>query len=442
MKSAPRSPRSPLSPSRTWSGLERASDTAWAEGLRGIAAVGVVSSHLVLSFALDLVPPCDDGPDGDSRFFQVPLFRLIVQGEAFVALFFILTGFVNSLKPLKQSQSSDIEGALVSLARSSLNRIPRLILPAATVTIITWFACQLGFFELARQSGAYWMRVNSRQPSISWSKAAQDLVVALTNTWIWGENPYDQPQWAMTYLLKGSMYIFILLLITATTRPGFRFVVFGLAYGWSWLSGDGLVGLNVFAGMFLAELHTTQMLPEIRSKALRALPFFTALLGLYLMSFPADFAGWKPWTRQLKDIGNVIFPTGVHMGRFWTGIGAQILTASIQISPEMRRGLSTRVCTFLGSISFSIYLLHGPLMRSVLAWMTFGPSWLINAELVDDAGFIPPPAGNTLLFILPIFASFLVLVASLWTVKVEPYFGRATKFLQSLADAEGPILVK
>ena len=212
--------------------------TYWQQGLRGIAAVGVVASHLTLSFALHLVRPGDDGPDGPTRLFQRPILRIFVQGNAFVALFFILTGFVNSLKPLKQSQANDIEAALVGLAKSSLNRIPRLVFPAVTVTVIAWFACQFRFFELARQSDAYWLRVNSRQPSWSWGTAIEDLVRALAMCWIWGENPYDQPQWALSYLLKGSMYIFILLLIALTTRSSFRLTIFGLAYAWSWISAD------------------------------------------------------------------------------------------------------------------------------------------------------------------------------------------------------------
>lgn len=410
--------------------------------MRGFAAVGVVCSHLSLSFARENIPPSDGGRDGPTRLFQRPVFRLIVQGQAFLALFFILTGFVNSLKPLKQTQANNVERALVQLAHSSFNRIPRLILPAAAVTVITWFACQLGFFELARHSNAYWLAINSKQPSPSWFSATQDLVTALRDTWVWAENPYDQPQWALPYLLKASMYIFVMLLITSTTRPTFRLCAFAMGYCWSWVANDSLVGLNVFAGMIVAELHTMHVYPDLTSAPLRVAPFIFALLGLYLMSFPTEYWDWQPWTRRLTWIGWKIFPYGADYSRYWCAIGAQLLCVSAQVSPDLRRALSTRLSLFLGSISFSMYLLHGPLMRSVLAWMTFGPSWFFKKELVDGA--LPRPAASAFLIILPLFASVLLATSSVWTYKVEPYFGRVTKTLQDLAakDHENVILPK
>lgn len=162
-----------------------------------------------------------------------------------MALFFILTGFVNSLKPLKQAHSNDAEGVLVGLAQSSVGRVPRLVLPATVITILAWLLCQLGFFELARHSSAWWMQANSLAPSPSWLLAFRDLGSALVTTWLRAENVYDQPQWALSYLLKASMYIFILLSFTTTTRPAFRLACFGLAYIWSWLSADGKTGVRV-----------------------------------------------------------------------------------------------------------------------------------------------------------------------------------------------------
>src|SRR5882757_7069298 len=110
------------------------------QGLRGVAAVGVMSSHMALSFARQLVAPCHEGRDGPMYLFQRPFLRLVVQGQSFVALFFILMGFVNSLKPLKQAQGYHFEEALMSLAKSSLNRTARLVLPATAVTIVAWLA--------------------------------------------------------------------------------------------------------------------------------------------------------------------------------------------------------------------------------------------------------------------------------------------------------------
>lgn len=198
-----------------------------------------MSSHMVLCFARSLVAPCHEGKDGPMYLFQRPFLRLIVQGQSYVALFFILMGFVNSLKPLKQAQSHHFEEALMALAKSSLNRTARLVLPATAVTTIAWAACQLRLLEVARKSDAYWLQVNSKPPSGSVGQAMVDLFQkGIFQTWIWGDNPYDQPQWALRYLLLGSMNIFLVLLITVTMQAKFRVIVLTLLYIYCWVAGD------------------------------------------------------------------------------------------------------------------------------------------------------------------------------------------------------------
>lgn len=194
--------------------------------------------------------------------------------------------------------------------------------------------------------------------------------------------------------------------------------------------------------MILAEIHTVRAMPDLKTKsiAIRLLPFITAILGLYLMSFPSGYSDWKPWTRQLQKIGDSIFVHPVDMGRFWPGLGAQILCFSIQASPELKLWLSNRFLTFFGSISFSMYLVHGPLMRSVLAWMVFGARYLAidwNAipEPVDEFR-LPMPHKTAFLIALPSFAALLVLVSKLWQVKAEPVFARMTKSFQNLVTKQ------
>jgi hypothetical protein len=197
-----------------------------------------VSSHICLSFWQQLITPTTDGPDGPPMLFQRPILRLVVQGQSFVALFFILMGFVNSLKPLKQAQSNQIEEALLTLARSALNRSARLVLPAATVTCLAWLACQLHLNEIARKSDAYWLYNTSRGVIPDLGNALTMLKDALVACWVWGDNPYDQPQWALKWLLIGSFWIFCVLLMTITTRPLFRMCVLSAAYWYSWISAD------------------------------------------------------------------------------------------------------------------------------------------------------------------------------------------------------------
>lgn len=183
--------------------------------------------------------------------------------------------------------------------------------------------------------------------------------------------------------------------------------------------------------------------PEPKSLVAQVLPYPFAVLGLYLCSFPDQFYEQVPWSRQLWQIGLAIFPTNANFGRFWAGIGAQILCFAVLFSPSMRRALSNRYLLWLGGVSFPLYLLHGPLMRSVMAYMLFGYAALtfqpatLEDGTPDPESLIPIPSLLALWIVLPIFFAFLLLVVKAWSVKVEPYFGTATNLLESFARGWG-----
>lgn len=191
-------------------------------------------SHLVLAFARWIIIPCY-GKNESASLMQRPIFRLVGQGAAWVAVFFILSGFVNSLKPVKLARAGSTEPALANLAVSSFRRSFRLVLPATAATILSWFITQLGGYETAKNSDAYWLYTTSPQPSSSWVSAVDDLLHAIRTTWTYNpDNPYDQPQWALLYLLQGSMFVFTALLATINLTPRWRVLTIISLYFWSW----------------------------------------------------------------------------------------------------------------------------------------------------------------------------------------------------------------
>lgn len=138
------------------------------------------------------------------------------------------------MKPIKLVRSGNVETALSNLAVSSFRRPFRLILPATAATVISWFITQFGAYETAKNSDAYWLYITSPSPSKTWSKAVEDLISAIRATWLYElSNPYDQPQWALIYLLQGSLFVFAVLLLTVNLTPRFRVLAVLLCYFWS-----------------------------------------------------------------------------------------------------------------------------------------------------------------------------------------------------------------
>lgn len=226
------------------------------QGLRGIAALYVVSSHVVLCYAVGLVNPCCDG--GSPSLFQRPIFRLVTSGHSWVAIFFILMGFVNSLKPVSLARSGKADAASAKLAASAFSRVLRLVLPAAFATCFSWLLCQLGFYEMSRQSDAFWLEHNTPEPSLNIFAAFVDLKNAMVDTWLLAtDNAYDQPQWALIYLLQGSLMTILALLMTINMTPLWRTLSLGIlaliSIDWSYHIGDREWDLALL--LSFADLH-------------------------------------------------------------------------------------------------------------------------------------------------------------------------------------------
>lgn len=187
-----------------------------------------------------------------------------------------------------------------------------------------------------------------------------------------------------------------------------------------------MVGINVFSGIILVELHHSR-LPFLLSPYSHIFAPPLALAGLFLMSFPSQFQPWTYWSNFLLEACHKIAPVDIEVSRFWPTIGAQVLTLAIVLSPHLRRALSHRWLLWLGKISFPLYLLHGSLMRSVLAWMLFYGQTLKNIEENNVIVLrYPLPGIPTFLVAMPVFMAILFVATHFWALKIEPWFGWVT----------------
>lgn len=194
-------------------------------------------SHLSRSFAYTLITPSHDSSHTGSLM-HLPFLRLPAQGAPWVSLFFVLTGYVNAMKPIKQARCGNGSEALAGLAFSAFRRTSRLVLPATIATIISWTICQLGLFEVGRTCEAVWIRDTSPKPGPGIAGSVHLLLTNLFTTWTTGSNIYDKNQWTFPFLLKGSMLIFITLLATVRIHSIYRVLVFLGLYAFSWAGGD------------------------------------------------------------------------------------------------------------------------------------------------------------------------------------------------------------
>lgn len=202
------------------------------QGLRGFASALVVLTHIARAWTGHLFW-ATTAPHKAPHWLQLPFFRVLIQGRLGVSIFAFVTGYVCALKPLKLYHQEKHEGAFTSIAKSALRRFPRLFLPSAAATLLSWVICELGLYSVAAHADSGWInQVPAPQPSLG--AALSNLIYETVATWVKRNNEYDRNQWTMLPLLQESIKIYAFLLAAAYIRPRYRMLAsFGMfAYYW------------------------------------------------------------------------------------------------------------------------------------------------------------------------------------------------------------------
>lgn len=162
------------------------------------------------------------------------------------------------------------------------------------------------------------------------------------------------------------------------------------------------------------------------------------LAGLYAISYPEEDATFAGWSTGLITIGGYIFPVGAEYSRVWPAVGSQMIVLGLFFVPFLKELLSVGPLVWMGEVSFAIYIIHGPLMRSLLTYMVFGWSERPEFRADEGTGKLFPVAWvaeyNNWVTGLAIVIFYLVLyrLASLWVRWVDPACGRVAKRLETL----------
>src|SRR3954453_15728030 len=309
------------------------------EAFRGLAAVVVLASHIAVGFF-----PKQSGvfPQFGPGLSELPFFGLL-NGEAAVVFFFVLSGFVLTRAFL-------LRGGYEVIVRGVLKRWPRLVGPVLAVTLLSWLLFQVDayfFSEAAALIGSPWLGTfanaypdgNAFTPTLA-SAVAQGLL-----TFFRGDHYYDTSLWTMKYEFIGSFVAFGLAALVFQTRGRLCATLFAL----------GLIALlcsfqSPYLVAFPVGVALANSLPERRGNASGYLGALMVGFSVYLWGFTEKAGGFYATISHI--IPSDVPANYVHM------LGAILMILAVEISLPTHRFLTKPLFAFLGELSFPLYLVH------------------------------------------------------------------------------------
>jgi peptidoglycan/LPS O-acetylase OafA/YrhL len=209
------------------------------KGLRGLASILVINSHLAFTYSHYFRTSPALSENGVSSILQLPIINNLKTGRPSIACFAVISGFVTSLKPLRLIRQDRHDEAIRELCLSAFRRSGKLILPAMLVTIVSWVLCQLGAFEVGRNADSLWLRRTAPPKSTgNVFIEVQRLLSAIWTNWTTGSNPYDKVLWSLPWFLKGSFRVYTILSVTLYASPSSRLMMLSLFYVYLWCTND------------------------------------------------------------------------------------------------------------------------------------------------------------------------------------------------------------
>ncbi|ORY19031.1 acyltransferase 3 [Clohesyomyces aquaticus] len=359
--------------------------TAWLDGLRGFAAFTVYWHHHHLwaheAVGLNRIYENAFGYGGKHYFVAFPGVRILFSGGHFaVAIFFILSGYVLSVKSLGLIHKGDFMGTADSVGSALFRRWLRLYIPVIAVTFLwvsQWHSTRL-WTAFGEPKATY------REEIWNWYAQFKNYsFVFLTGNVYEFPLLYHAHSWSIPIEFKGSIIVYTTLsAVSKATRNARLWCEIALMSYFMYIV-DGWYGAMFIAGMMLCDLDLLSLADQLPSAFTRLegfkefIFFHLFIASLYLGGVPSDdlerdvvpkSPGWK-WLSYLK-------PQAVFDAKwFYLFWAALFLVSSVPRLPRLKQFFETRFCQYLARISFALYLVHGPVI------------WILGDRLYAATGF-------------------------------------------------------
>lgn len=325
----------------------------WIDGLRGLACLAIFAHHFAGCFYPVLLYGSEQAGASAAgvALAQSPL-AVLVNGNFWVCVFFVMAGFVAAWGRFgDEGSGSPLVG---QLPRQLLHRYLRLTPATFVVSALVLLMLRLHLMtniNFAARYGLYWPSIWYAENIYTVRSLFMESFVKLCFV---GSDKFVGVLWSICYLFYGNC---LAALLAELGRKSERLLypvcsllfAAGLVLGLRW---------SMYACFPLGTL-LARLVWEGRFCS-RPLPgLLLILLGLALGATPTFFVPDNAY-RLLST--PVLLTEGYA---FWHVLGAGMLVTGICLAPGLQRLLSRRAPLWMGEISFSLYLIHMPVLFSL-----------------------------------------------------------------------------
>ncbi len=315
---------------------------AYLDGLRGLAAILVVTHHLMVGFYPATYSRTSDVHTGSAfewLLHDTPL-GIVINGGLAVALFLLLSGYVLAL----QADSSE---GISRIPTSTVKRFVRFLSLILTCNVLAWGMIifnQTWNHQAAQMTGSWWWL------GAQWRMTLPNLFSAIAQGWYSlfrffpiGEF-YNSSLWTMPYFFVGALLVSGLSVLGHVFER--RWILYVIAL---------ILLLNSYyyflvLGMLLYELHKHIQVRRLPWWVTSIVSGFIVFFGNYPQAFATSIH--SPWYRWLP-----VFPF-LQTSSLYHGIAACGLLFLVLNSTKLQSLLSKKWFVYCGKRSFSLYVFH------------------------------------------------------------------------------------
>ncbi|OBZ13781.1 acyltransferase [Bacillus sp. FJAT-26390] len=330
----------------------------YLDGIRGLAAFAVVISHYIQVF----YPAALNGRPQQAHFkwdiwYGHSPINLFYNGQFAVCLFFVLSGYVLSVKMFEKELDSETFQKL--LHSSAIRRYIRLAVPAAVSVLLVYLAIITNAFYLQEIWGTTWTDMKKNYYDLDTNIYTVIKAAIFDPFFRFKAHPYNPVLWTMSYELLGSFLIFgFLALFGRVKQRWIVYVVLSIAFIQTYF-------VAFLWGMLLADLLKHKW---VQSKITVVL---VLLMGIYLGSAPYTpligtmYEPIEVWTKNINDW--IQFNIDPRLLARTLG-SAMILFALLRLK-ALQHVFGWKPFSYLGQISFSLYLIHFTFLNTFSAFL-------------------------------------------------------------------------